>query len=158
MLLLWTYPSTYTDTNTTVATSSQKDKFMYAADTQTALSAWGRYTKCFLPLVSSARLKTNLLLSPFIHNTCSLVHLFWKGSRQAYSPPAFFSSSSHGESRERAADTQGPQPRDFQPSAGYQTPSPFLRIDYRCQLTQTQPGFSALQGFLFFFFFFLLPN
>lgn len=88
---LWTYP--YTQMYMAVANSAEKGELMYAVETLTALSVCGRYTKCSLPLVSSLRPKTNLQLSPFIHNSCCLVHLFWKTSRQACPLPAFFSSS-----------------------------------------------------------------
>lgn len=70
------YELIHTYIRATVANSGETGEFMCAAETLTALSLCGRYTKCSLPLVPSPRPKTNLLLSPFIHNSCSLVHLF----------------------------------------------------------------------------------
>lgn len=70
------YKLTHTHTQThTVANSGGTGEFMYAAETLTALSVCGRYTKCSLPLVSSQHPKTNLLLclySQFMLS-CSLV-------------------------------------------------------------------------------------
>ena len=97
-------------TNKTVDNGGETGEFMYAAETLTAVSVRRGYTKCSLPLISSPRPNTNLPLTPFIHNSCSLVHLFWEAGRQGCPPPAFFSSSRQGE--REAADTQGPA--DFQ--------------------------------------------
>lgn len=49
--------------NVTAAISCETNKFMYDAETRAAPSQCRKYTKCFLPLVSPPRPKTNLPLS-----------------------------------------------------------------------------------------------
>lgn len=97
-----------------------------AAETLTALSAWGRYTKCSLPLVLSPAPKP-IFCSLLLFTIHAL--LFWKAFRKACPPPASI----------LLIQTRRKQKhRDQTSTAGYQTSSLFWRIDYRCQHTQSQ--------------------
>lgn len=117
----------------------------------TALSACGRYTKCSLSLVSSPCSKTLSLHSQYMLS-CSFV-LKAKQTSLFFSACIFLPIQTRRKQKkkpQKGLQTHKDESRETS-STGFQTPSLFLRIDYRCHLMQFQPEFFSCATFSFVF-------
>lgn len=117
----------------------------------TALSACGRYTKCSLSLVSSPCSKILSLHSQYMLS-CSFV-LKAKQTSLFFSTCIFLPIQTRRKQKkktQKGLQTHKDESRETS-STGFQTPSLFLRIDYRCHLMQFQPEFFSCATFSFVF-------